>query len=100
MNDAWQDFLAHTAFAYDENTEVGGCHLQGDIQRTVQIIAVSNDLVGLFYLLQITHTHNGVTKLHIFFEITAILADFLRFLRILLVYFDEQEAYARPNEFA
>ena len=41
----WNDFLSHTAFSYDEHRKVGRCHLQGNIERTVQFVAIAHDIV-------------------------------------------------------
>ena len=77
VNQAGDYFLTHAALAYDEHAEVGGCHLKGDIQRMVQRVAVSHDVVALLYPLQFVRVHNWVTKLRIFFQNAAILAVFL-----------------------
>ena len=51
VDDARNNLLTHAALAHDEHAQVGRCHLQSDIQRTVQSIAVSHDIIPFFYLL-------------------------------------------------
>ena len=51
VNDSWDDFLTHTALSDDKHGKVGRCHLQGDIESTVQSVAISDDIVALFYFL-------------------------------------------------
>ena len=48
MDYAWNDFLTHTALSDDEHTEVGGRHLECDVEHVVQCIAVAYDIVPLF----------------------------------------------------
>ena len=49
----WDYLLAHAAFSHDEHRQVGGCHLQGDIEGSVEGIAVSYDVIALLYCLQL-----------------------------------------------
>jgi hypothetical protein len=79
------NLFAHTALAHYEHAEVSRCHLQGDIECAVQSIAVTHDIIPLFYALKFRRIHFGVTKLHIIFQLTAILAENLLYLTKILV---------------
>ena len=50
VDDARKDFLAHAVFAIDEHGDVHGRYLQRHLNGTVQRLAVSHDVVALFYL--------------------------------------------------
>ena len=75
VDDAGYDFFSHAALAHDEHAEVGRCHLQGNVERAVQAVAVADNVIALFYFLQFGCVH-WVTKLHIFPETSAILSVF------------------------
>ena len=77
VDETGNDFLSHATLTLDEYRQVGVGHLQGDVQGTVQRIAVAHDVVVALDVLKVVCFH-WVTKLHIFTEKTAILADFLR----------------------
>lgn len=46
-----ENFLAHTTFTHDENAKVGRRHLQSDVKRMIQSIAISYDTISLLYIL-------------------------------------------------
>ena len=48
VNHTRNDFLTHTAFSHNQHGEISRCHLKGDIERMVQCIAVTYDIVPLF----------------------------------------------------
>jgi hypothetical protein len=48
VDDARNDFFSDAALADNEYAQVGRCHLQGDIEHSVQGFAVSYDVVPLF----------------------------------------------------
>ena len=51
MYHPWKNLLSDTTFADNKNTKVSRSHLKGYIQRMIQRIAVSHDVVSLLYIL-------------------------------------------------
>jgi hypothetical protein len=51
VDKARNDFLAHSALTDDEHGEVGIGHLEGNIDGTVERIAVAHDVVPIFDVL-------------------------------------------------
>ena len=47
VDDAGDNLLAHAALAEDEDADVGGCHLQRDVEDMVEGIAVAHDVIAL-----------------------------------------------------
>ena len=60
------DFLTHTRFTDDKHRKICRCHLQGDIERTVQSIAITHDVIPLFYFLKFTCVHLADKITHFF----------------------------------
>ena len=60
VNDAWQNVLTHTALTDDQHTKVNGRHLEGDVQRVVQRLAVAYDAVTLLNVLKFGSLHSTV----------------------------------------
>ena len=60
MDDAWQNVLTHTALTDDQHTKVNGRHLEGDVQRVVQSLAVAYDVVTLFDVLKFGSLHSVI----------------------------------------
>ena len=48
MYDARYNLLACTAFALDEYTQVGTCHLESGVQCHVQFLVATNNVVSCF----------------------------------------------------
>ena len=63
VDDTWNDFFSHTAFAYDEYAEVGRRYLQGNVDDMIESIAVAHDVVSLLDVLQFgtLHTADKIT---------------------------------------
>ena len=59
MNDTRYDFLTYTTLADDEYRQVGMCHLQGYVQRSVESWAVAYDVVSLLYILEFFYVHRN-----------------------------------------
>jgi hypothetical protein len=57
MNYARYDFLTHATLALDENGEIRGCNLNGNIQSTIQSIAVAHDVIPALYVLKLYGLH-------------------------------------------
>ena len=57
VDDARNHFLAHTAFAYNQDTKVSWRHLQCDVKHVVELIAVTHDIIPLFYVLKLCSVH-------------------------------------------
>ena len=57
VDDARDDLFAHAALADDQHREVGGGHLQGHVEGTVERVAVAHDVVSLLDDLQFTRIH-------------------------------------------
>ena len=53
VDDAGDNLLTHAALACDKHAELGGGHLQGDVEHVVQRLAVAYDSIPLFNGLQI-----------------------------------------------
>ena len=53
VDDAGEDILTHTAFAGDEDAEVGRGHLDGFVDGKEQFGVVADDAVALFYCLYV-----------------------------------------------
>ena len=48
VNHSGNNLLTYSALSDNEHTEVGWRHLQSDVERMVQCIAVAHDIVPLF----------------------------------------------------
>lgn len=75
VDDAGYNLLTHTAFAHDEYRQVGWGYLQGDVECTVEPVAVADNIIPLLYLLQFRSVHWS-TKLLILFNIMVVFAVF------------------------
>ena len=59
MDDLGEDFLAHTALAYDKYGQIGVCHLSRHLKCVVQCRRVADDTESVLYTLYI-HVQAGV----------------------------------------
>ena len=66
VNDLRNDFLSHAAFSDDEHRKISRCHLQGDIESSVQFVAVAYDIVPQFDLLKFRCIHLAAKITHFF----------------------------------
>ncbi len=53
MDDAREDILTHATLAGDEDGEVGGRHLDSLVEGQEELGIVADDIVALFYVLNI-----------------------------------------------
>ena len=60
MDDARQDVLTHTALSEYQHTKVDGRHLEGNVQRVIQCLAVAYDVVTLLNILKFGCLHLAV----------------------------------------
>ena len=107
MNQPGNNLFSHSALANNQYREVGGRHLQGNIQSPVQSIAISYDVVPLFDFLKFRSIHWG-DKITYFFRYNA--KDGRKFLSLSFGVccsagfqwqFDEQQVpIGGPDEFA
>src|SRR3712207_864405 len=59
---SWEYFFSDTTFSYYQHTKIRRRHLKSNIKRTIQPIAIANDVISLLYFLQFRSIHL-VTKL-------------------------------------
>ena len=83
VDDARKDILAHTAFAGDENGQVGRSHLDGLIEGQVEARVIAYDVVSLFNLLDIHSVFSIVVVMWCNDDITSLL-QLMRDYRVLL----------------
>ena len=57
VNDARNHLLTHATFSLNEHREVSRRDLQGNVERTIQLVVVANDAIALFDGLQIFRRH-------------------------------------------
>ena len=57
MDDSGQDVLTHTALANNQHTQIDGRDLKGHVQRVIQSLAITYDIVTLFDVLKFSCLH-------------------------------------------
>ena len=68
MNHSWQHLLTHTALAINQYRQFRRCHLNGNIDASVQPLIVAHDAIPLLHLLYDFIIHSRLNIVFLFSE--------------------------------